>query len=335
MSGRGVLDADMATLGRWLADGWRWWIDELAAMFPARWRRSAAAALPRLGWAKGALEEHGVRIARLRGRPVTVLVPDTLCLVRRVERPAMRERDLHSLLALEGEALLPFPAGATMIGGRAVAPADARGRRTIEVAGLPAAEARAIAEAAMRAGVVANRVVLDEPGAPEPAIDFAPAMREAGILARARSAARLLWGAVVLLVVVNLAVLIRRDAASVERLERLVAEQRPAVDVARRIGGRIDRDRALAARSLALRQRQDALRGLARMSQALPEGAWLQRYAWDGATVRLAGYAPGAADMTGALRRSGGFGAVRPMSDEAQAETALGEPFDLAARVVR
>ena len=41
MSGS-ILEADMTTVGRWLRDGWRWWIDELTSMVPPRIRRPAA-----------------------------------------------------------------------------------------------------------------------------------------------------------------------------------------------------------------------------------------------------------------------------------------------------
>ena len=126
--------------------------------------------------------------------------------------------------------------------------------------------------------------------------------------------------------------LVGRDVAQLGRFEQLVAAQGPAIGVARTIAARIGQDRALVVRSTALRRRHDALGGLARTSGALPPGAWLQRYGWDGAAVRLAGYHRGRIDVAGALRRSG-FGAVRPVDDALQAAGPAGEPFDISARI--
>ena len=41
MSNRGLLDADMATVGRWMIEGWRWWLDELTDCIPKRWQSAA------------------------------------------------------------------------------------------------------------------------------------------------------------------------------------------------------------------------------------------------------------------------------------------------------
>ena len=43
MTGRGILDADMATVGGWIARGWAWWLGELHGLIPARLAASNAA----------------------------------------------------------------------------------------------------------------------------------------------------------------------------------------------------------------------------------------------------------------------------------------------------
>lgn len=330
MSGRGILDADMATLGAYIAQGWRWWVDELAAMVPARWRRGAGDALPRFLLAGDRLErvDAGRRVLPADA-PVAVMVPRAACLVRTTEWPAVGERDLHRLIALEADRLLPAGPGEMLVAGRRL-PGGAEGRVAVEVAGLPRTVAVALLAATAAARVTPVRVLLEQPD-DAPAIDFAPAMRAEGLIARARSGARFWWSVVAFLMVLNVALAVWRDAARVERLERLVAEQQPAMGVARTIGTRIARDRRIAVQSALLRRRQDALRDLGAVGAALPPGAWVQRYVWEPPEVRLTGYRPPRSDVATALRRAG-FAEVHTMGESGDAATPLGEPFDLSAQ---
>jgi hypothetical protein len=336
MSARGILDMDMHTLGRGLLQGARWWVDEIRGVIPRRWRGLGGERLPRLAYRDGALAADGGRRSRAApGLRAAVVVPQALCLSRLIERPVVNERDLQRMLALEGETLLPFPAGTMLVAGRVLGPATEPGRIRIEVAGLPLDHARQIAAAIAEAGIVAARIERQSNGDPAPAIDFAPAMRATGLIAPPRRTAALLWALVAFLVGLNLAAWIWRDAAEIDRLNALVEAQRPAVAVAQRISRRIAQDRLAVTRTTALRQRNNALGGLAEISEALPPGAWLQRYVWDGETVRLAGYKPARADVAGALRRSGRFAEVRQLAEETQVEVPLGARFDLSARIER
>ncbi|MBL7373439.1 hypothetical protein INQ23_29410, partial [Escherichia coli] len=79
-------------------------------------------------------------------------------------------------------------------------------------------------------------VILDE-SQPSP-LDFAPALRSAGLLARRRSATPLLWGLVAVLLLFNITMAIWRDAARVAQLEQIVAEQQPAAGIAQAIARR-------------------------------------------------------------------------------------------------
>lgn len=333
MSGRGILDADMATLGGYLAQGARWWVDELSGLVPARLRRGGGDALPRFVLTGDVLERaEGERRPAPPGTPVAVIVPRDACLVRTTEWPALGERDLHRLIALEADRLLPAPPGEMIVAGRRLPGLAPAGRVAVEVAGLPREQAVRLAEVAIAARVVPARVLLaSDDGAP--AIDFAPAMRAAGLIERVRSGASFWWTVVAFLALLNVGIAIWRDAARVERLERLVAEQQPAVNVARAIQQRIERDRRLVLQSAVLRRRQDAVDALATVGGALPPGAWLQRYAWTPPEVRLTGYRPPRTDVASALRRGGRFADVRSMGESGDAATPLGEPFDLAAEV--
>jgi hypothetical protein len=331
MSGRGILDADMRTIGALIVRGWEWWLEELRGLVPSWLRPRQRDDFPRLLFENDALVPQGA--VSMRGR-VDVLVPARLCLIRTIERPMMSDRNLRRMLAFEGGTLLPFPGGTTIVAGRNVGVA-APGRIRIEMAGLPVATARSIADAADAVAARVVRVVVLEDGRRSAPLDFAPAMIEAGILARARSATPLIWALVGFLVALNIGAIVWRDVASVNRLEQITQDQQPAVLVAQKITRRAEQDRTLAVRTRVLRVQHDALGDLAMVSRTLPDGAWLQRYVWDGATLRLAGYKPPKVDVASALRHSGRFAEVRSMADETQAAVAVGDPFDVSARIVR
>lgn len=339
MNMRFLLDADMRTIGRWLLEGWRWWLDELRAFVPARFRGARSSAGLPCVFRDGALVPLGrTGAGRIPEKPkagtrATILVPDALCLSRVIARPALGERDVQRMVALEAETLLPIPAGSAVVAGRIKGPADVPGKILIEVAGLPVEQARAIARAVESAGIVPVGIVTGAAAGARGPLDFAPAMRALGILTRRRSATPYLWGLVALLLLLDIGAWIWRDAAQVARFEQIVAGQQPAVTVAQAIGRRADHDRRIVAQSLSLRRTHDPLQVMGEAGAALPPGAWLQRYVWDGASIRLAGYRPPKVDVATALRRSGRFAEVRTASDETQAAIPAGDPFDISARV--
>lgn len=332
MNPRGLLDADMRTIGQWLLQGWQWWIDEIRGLAPARLRRARTSDAPRFVVRHDALVpvSDGTRGAT-PGMRVTLVVAAAECLVRVITRPTLGERDMHRMVAFEADTLLPLPSGSVLLAVRSGGAAEEPGKTRIRVAGLPIETAHAMLRAADAARVVPVAVILDE-SQPSP-LDFAPALRSAGLLARRRSATPLLWGLVAVLLLFNIIMAIWRDAARVAQLEQIVAEQQPAAGIAQAIARRGEQDRSLAARSLALRHTHDPLQVIAAVSDALPEGAWLQRFVWDGEGVRLTGYRPARADVATALRRSGRFAGVRAMGESSEAAVPAGEPFDLSARM--
>lgn len=339
MSSRGILDADMKTVGRWLLLGWRWWCSELEAVVPERWRSGYSKRLPRLLFHHGRLvpEKTGDNAARWANpgpKRAIIIVPSELCLSRRLERPFVGRRELGSMVALEASALFPFPEGKIVVAARIIGESAVQGRAVVEVAALSADNASRIIKAIDDARIGVIRIIKQTEVPDGEAIDFTTALREAGLLPKVRSITPMLWLMVGVLAASNVAVSIWRDVSSVHRLERLIEEQQPAVTAARAITRRIGREASLVSESAALRKRHDAIGVLARVSQALPEGVWIQRYMWDGSTVRLAGYRPATADVGGALRQSRGFIEVRPLTDEIQPAVPSGIPFDLTAKVL-
>lgn len=322
MSGRGILDADMTTVGGWLRDGWRWWIDELAAMIPPSWRR--------LGTGGQIALFDGTRVTGAEaGRTAAIRLAPDLCLVRTIERPAMGERDLAAMLALDADRIMPMPAETMVVAARIVAREATR--MTVRVAALPRERAIALASATAAAGVIPSRVFLADG---DDAIEFLPALRASGLMAIRRGAARAWWGAVAFLLLLNIALLVWRDSARTQRLEDLVEAQRPAVAASRTIAARVQNGQRAARVVLARRRSRDPLWLLGQVSTALPPGAWVQRFGWDGETLKLAGYRPRNANVVAALRATPGFVEVRNTSSDTVAEIPAGQPFDVTARII-
>ena len=70
---------------------------------------------------------------------------------------------------------------------------------------------------------------------------------------------------------------------------------------------------------------------LALATSALPEGAWVQRYAWTAESLRMTGYKAPGSDIQAALRRTGRFASLQTSVSDPTAEGGGGQPFDVTA----
>jgi hypothetical protein len=337
MSARALLDADMRTVGVWLTTGLRWWLDELAALVPSRFRRPKAAGLPviRYDSVLGLIDQRTDGAVALPadkgGNRVVLALPAALCLRRRVERPTFSDRDLDRMLALDCDRIMPLSGDAIIVAGEIVEHRPDGERVVIEVVGLPLARAKPIVDAFSATQYTAESVVVEPSSPGGPSIDLLPAMRQAGMLAKARGELQGWWALVAFLALLNVGVLIWRDAARLDRLDQLVQAQQPAVDIAQRISRRIERVDRIASGAIAMREREP-LGLIASLGDALPPGAWIQRLTWTRDGIRLAGYRPKGADVAGGLRRAG-LADVRYTNTDSSAGVAAGEPFEVAARL--
>lgn len=330
MDVKAILDADLTTVAGWLRSGFAWWVDELRGLLPAGLtRRSAAFA----AWADyagpGQLHRH------CNSTALPVLIAPGLCLVRELDLPPLGQADLDRLVRMDADRIMPIPPARLILAARADPAADAPpGLRRVTVGALPRETAEALLAELAGAGLQPTAIALadaDHPGVA--ALDFTPALAAAGLIARPRAVAANWWALVGFLFVLNIGVLVWRDAERVRQIEELVDSQAPAVNAARAIAKRISATERQARELARLRQRQDGLAVLAAATEALPAGAWVQRYAWDGTTIRLSGYKRMGVDVVGALRKSPRFAAVRAANAEAVAELPTGQPFDLTAVV--
>lgn len=322
---RTILDADMGTVAGWLRAGLAWWADELRAMVPARWRRPQLLAT-RIDW-RG--PDDWSRTGP--GAVLPVLIDPARCLVRTMDLPALPQADLQRLVVLDADRIFPLPADRIVVAARP----DPERRGQVAVAAFPRDAA-----AAMLADLAAQAIRPTTIGVADPAqpgamaIDFGPALAQAGLIAPAVATRRIWWVIAGFLFALNLGLLVLRDMQAVARVEALVEAQAPAVRAARIMTDRIGSTQRAAAQLAARRADRDALAMLAAITRALPEKAWVQRLIWDGESIRVSGYRRADADVIGALRRSGRFADVRLAQSDAAAELPTGLPFDLTARVI-
>lgn len=325
MAARSILDADMATLWQWTRSGLSWWLDALRALLPGM-LASRDKALVSYATYRGPdlIEITG------KGKNMPVLIDPALCLIRKLQLPAMSVADLRKLVQFDAERLFPLPASQLVIEARACA----RDRTEIVVAGLPRDRAVAMLESLEDTGIVAERIALADPDRPGVALlDFGRSLAEAGLVKPVQPIAAAWWAVVGFLFLFNGGLLVWRDVQQLERLETVIAEQAPAVRAARVISGRIATTGRQAQLLAERRRQQDAAAILAAVTIALPAQAWVQRYSWDGRTIRISGYKRQSVDVIGALRKSGRFSDVRAASAESIAEVPSGQPFDITAAV--
>ncbi len=332
MKAKSILDADMATLLEWARGGLNWWLGELAEMVPGWVRRNLVRRQPQLLWDGG----EALRIAETGMAPqdnfgrAEIHLPARLCLLRELSLPPMARSDLDAMIALEAERLMPLPAARMLI---AAAPAR-RGSAepVVTVAGI-SRDSIAGLFAQLRAGsVVPVALRVDTPSV---TLDFLPATRKAGLISTEPATRMVWWGVAGLLLALNLVTLVWRDVDHVERLQTIVDDRRPLALGARRAAQRLDGRTLLVRQAIERRRESDPLIPLAMVSKVLPADAWIQRFAWDGRTLRISGYKRGSGDLVKVFRDSGLFEDVRNTSSEVQAEIPVGQPFDITARARR
>lgn len=339
MNARSIFQADMHTVGQWITDGVRWWLDQLATLAPKRLQqwRDARRILADYDPDTGALllRSDGFGARRQRSGPVTIILPPAFCLSRTIERPIMSPRDMASMIQLDAGRIMPMGAEGMLLAARIAARAEGSVRMQIEVAAMPRAAAEALDAALIRLDKPCNAILTAAPESQsEDPIDFLPAFRRSGLVPDESRGALPLWIAVGVLFAVNLGLLVWRDTAATAMLEAHIAEQQPAVNAVRRINARIAKVDQFAAATVEARKTAEPLDMLSRVAAALPQGAWVQRYTWQGDALRISGYRPQQADVAGGFRRAG-LSVQRYSDASTAAQNPLGQPFEVTVRITK
>lgn len=318
-----LLNSDMSTILAALKSGVDWWLDELKAMVPERWRRDGVPTgdLIRVA-ADGTLPAETSPTAQV------LVVPSGQVLVREIAAPAMSRRDAEAMVALDTARYFPIPEGDLLVSVGTPVPGD--NGLTVPAAAM----LRSLGET-MAVGIAETRVrplrimAATTTGGVDPRFDFLPAMRDADLVPKRKSRAALWWAVVAFLFALNLAMIVWRDVAATDRMEDAVAAQAPAVGIAKRIEGRIRRNDRLVADAARHKREGGPVPMLAAVSRSLPTTAWVQRMTWEGRALRIAGFRTPDTDLVAALRRDPAFAKVRNAAGERPAITSNGQPFDV------
>jgi general secretion pathway protein L len=330
----GLLNTDVTDIGGWLRRGFDWWRSELVGMLPASARgwlelRSSLTAEP-LPDGHFRLTRNGrivMQDASMRRRAVTLRLPRDQVLVRETPAPPLPPADLRRMLELDIDRLTPFRAAQVFV---AVGASEQDSRRAV-VAAVPRDTAVQALQRALAMGLVPRAVGVADPSTSEAALDFLPRMREAHAVPRPRVSPAVVWALVAGLALANLGVAIGRDMLQVRDLRARVEAQQPRAEAARRMRRLVLAEQRRRANIDARRAAREPLRMLDALTSAVPAGAWVDRLAWDGRSVRLAGFRQDQIDVAAALRSGGRFANVRNSATEVMARQAAGQPFDVTA----
>jgi hypothetical protein len=329
------LDMDMAQLRGSLGGLYRWWVDELAAMVPPKWRgrdRRRLAGLCAYAGAGGGFSVDGEALALGAAKvlPATIVLAPNRALFRTVTLPALRRADLRKLVTLDLDRLMPFPPGTAFADVITTGLKREDGRVDARIAAIPQNELVAVYQNALEHGLAPRAIGIADSEGDALEFDFLPALITGGYAAPLKGA-RGWWALVALLFVANIGVMVWKDARRNAELRALVEAQQPLVNAARKIGQRMTGEDQTRAELLQARRNGDALATLALVTRAVPAGAWVQRYSATSEGLRISGYKQPAVDVLGALRKTGAFASVRATTADIAGESATGQPFDITA----
>ena len=334
-----VLNADLGTVWSWVRQGATWWRAELEAMLPASWRGRLGAGRPvveRLVDGRWALRREGARPVPLDSpfleklRSVDLALPWTELLTRDLDLPLLDAGDLQRLLALDLERLTSFrPEDAWWTSKVIERRAEAR-RQTVRLVLIRRARADALLAEALAAGLEVRRLGV---GGDARGLAFAFDRNGAGAFGRsARRRLLILRVAVAALLLANLLSLLAKDMIATAQLRAAVDARHTETLAVQRLRRRVMAESARRQDLADKLRRQDPLRVLNAVTLALPAGAWVQRFEWNGQVARIAGFAAPGTDPAQALRRIPLFADVRSLpATEAKSEDKAA--FDLAAQV--
>jgi general secretion pathway protein L len=328
---------DFNTLAALARQAFGWWLDELAALAPPSWRHALTSG-PRV-WAE--LDAGGVWRFERDGRPLAegpaqdvrigLLLPARAVLTREVPAPRMPAADLRRMLVLDMDRLSPLSPSLIHFDIEILDRAAEDGPRVL-LGIAPRDDAEALWRMAVERGLSPVRLAARIDGATdERRFDFLPAVLEAAGQSSGRRAERYAWGAVAALLALNLAVLVGRDMASVQRLSDLVEAQRPAVNAVQALRRRVEAESARRRDFVARAQRAEPLRLLNTLTEALPADTWVERLEWNGQTLHLVGGKGADADLAAAIRGSGAFANPRALTSGPAINVGAGRPYDITA----
>ena len=325
-----VLNADLQTVGRWLEAGWRWWTGEIAGLMPRRWRHWRQARPTARRRSDGfEIMSHGKVLAAAPGArrslKVDLVLEAGAVLLRTIPVPVLPRRDVVQMVMLDISRLTPFRADQVFVD----IELDQAEPRRARLAVVRRSTALALVDQARAANLDPQRLAVAAADAAY--FDFMPALAGQGATGPRGAARAIAWGVAAVLLLANVAVAIWLDVDDLERLGARVDAQRPLLGVANGVRSKVQATDAMRRQLLADRIGREPLSVINAVTRALPDGAWVQRFGWDGRSIRMTGYARAEVDVLAALRREPRFTNVRAATGEQAVPLTTGKPFDIVA----
>ncbi|GAA0528317.1 hypothetical protein FHS83_002294 [Rhizomicrobium palustre] len=342
MSIRAILTMDMASLGHGLYRAWSWWLGEIRSVLPSVSHVGA------VGKAQLVAEYVDVRLVFREYRPGTALpvprfgppekllpksafaLPSADVLVHELELPVMPVAEMRKATAIDLDRLTPFAAEDVIFDLEPMEKAEP-GSLTCRVA-MAVVERETLKQSLKQLSEsvgMPRSVCLVDHHLGVARFDFLKALGEADGHGNGRVLRSYCWLLVVALMVANFALFIVRDIASIHALSDRIDAQQTSIAVANALHRRVVVENQQRRLLLQRRTETSPLAMLATVTNALPDGAYVQRFEWDGVRLRLAGVVQPNTDAVAQLRSSAVLRKVLYSNSPKQAE---GGPFEVSIR---
>ena len=336
MNFKDLLSTDHEAIFQWLLHAFRWWIDELLGMVPTEWRdrflkRSSIIAEFGDSGVVYRDEQSGKVLPEKPRRSVKVVMPADQVLLRQVDLPILPASDLKRVVALDLDRLTPFRADQVLFDTAVVSRDDERGRQQVMVGVIPRTSASRTLELSRANNIDPAAIgVVTGSGVPS-TLDFLPALRDAEGGSVGRRRASYFWIAAGVLLAFNLFMLTYRDAIATNQLREAVESQQSPVTVAMRLRDQVQKEATRRAALLRVQKQNAPLPLLDAVSQALPDGTWVEHYEWNGRTVQLRGFRKATPNLLAKIEASPLLRNARSLSSDPHGAMGTTGSFELAA----
>ena len=335
MNFKDILNTDHEAIVQWLLHAFRWWVDELIGMVPPHWRdrllkrTSVVAEFHDSGIVYRDESSAEPLPAKPRGS-VKVVMPAGKVLTRQIDLPILPMSDIKRMVALDLDRLTPFRADQVLFDTEVIARDEETGRQQILLGVLPRSAAAMVMERAHANDIEPAAIGVSRFGHPS-SLNFLPPLREAEGGTAARQRATYWWAAAAILMGFNLFLLSYRDASALDQLREAVESQQAPVSVAMRLRDKVEREAARRAALLKQQRQNSPLQVLDAVTQAMPNGAWVERLEWNGRTVHIRGFRKDTPNLLAKLEASPLLHNARSLTSDPRAALAASGSFDLAA----
>lgn len=335
MNFKDLLNTDHEAIIQWLLHAFRWWVDELMGMAPPEWRDR----LLKRNFAIAELTDRGILYRKQSGEAlatkprgsVKLLIPAGEVLTREADLPIMPASDLKRMVALDLDRLTPFRAEQVLFDMEVVSRDEERGRQQVVIGVVPRGAAVKAVEQARSNDLEPAFIGVAPRSGQRWNLNFLPALRETQGGTGARRRAVYWWVAASVLLVFNLFMLNYRDTSRTSQLRESVESQQGPVSVAMRLRDKVQKEAARRADLLKQQKQSAPLPVLDAVSQALPDGAWVERFEWNGKTVHIRGFRKEMPNMLAKIEASPQLRNARSLTADPHAAMSATGSFDLSA----